>query len=225
MKDFENKEEMKLLISPKTRTGILCIGSVLGLLLMLIGIICPMCSYNPTVIDEFKRTVSYADLSYIIILSSLCLCGAIVFMALTFFSISKCNWREKTKKTITFAVISAILTFIGFLVVTFACVFYEIPEADFAGLEIDMESGFYLLAIGCALMMIFTLVFALVLNNLANGKMTMENIILFKTSPKEVKQIDTLTDKLNELQKLKESGIISDDEYTVKKEELLKNFK
>lgn len=108
-----------------------------------------------------------------------------------------------------------------------ACVFYEIPEQKFAGLETQTEAGFYLFAIGGAIFSVAFLIFSLALKNLATGKITMENITLFKErSAKETRNAENtlLTDKLKELQELRNSGLITEQEFNDKKEELLKNY-
>lgn len=44
-------------------------------------------------------------------------------------------------------------------------------------------------------------------------------------SSKEINTKSSLSDKLNELQTLKETGVITEEEYLSKKEELLREFK
>ena len=56
----------------------------------------------------------------------------------------------------------------------------------------------------------------------------MEDITLFKEkSAKETRQTENalLSDKIKELQELRSSGLITEQEFDDKKEELLKNYK
>ena len=108
-----------------------------------------------------------------------------------------------------------------------ACVFYEIPESEFSGLETKMEAGFYLYTIGCAIFAITFLFFSLTLRNLALGKISMEEIALGKKKKEKEVQKDgsSLAEKLKELQKLKDEGLITEAEFLAKKEELLEEYK
>lgn len=108
-----------------------------------------------------------------------------------------------------------------------ACVFYEIPESEFSGLETKMEAGFYLYTIGCVIFAIAFFVFSLALRNLALGKISMEKIALGKEKKEKEVQKDgsSLAEKLKELQKLKDEGLITEAEFLAKKEELLEEYK
>ncbi len=59
----EQKAEIKKYYSaPNTLFGLLALIGAAGALLALIGIVCPFFSYNPTVLDVTKRTVSFFEL-------------------------------------------------------------------------------------------------------------------------------------------------------------------
>lgn len=228
MKKENNQKEMAFLIGYKSRTGILFYIMLLGMLLTIIAFLCPFCSYNPTVIDELKKTVGIFELSPMFSTVSLLFwASAIVLSTFCVSSLAKPDWRERTRKYSVYPILSIIFIVVSVIFMSVACVFYEIPEQKFAGLETQTEAGFYLFAIGGVIFSVAFLIFSLALRNLATGKITMENITLFQEkSVMEIRQTDNtlLTDKLKELQELRNSGLITEQEFNDKKEELLKNY-
>ena len=225
MKKTDNQKEMLFLIGHKSLTGLINYVGILGILLIVIGLFCPFCSYNPSILDETKRMVKYTDLSYLIIASSLLLVAAIVIYFCVINTLSKSEWRSKTKRYLVLPVLTLVLVIVSIAIVSYACIFYRIPESKFDYLETEMEAGFYLFVIGGLLFSLAFLFFSLALRNLASGKTTIEKISINKNSQeKNNSENSTLTEKLEELQKLRDSNLITEEEYQLKKEEILKTF-
>ena len=59
----QQTEQFRKLNAPNTYPGLFGLISILGALLSLIGAACAFRSYNPTNIDDLKRTVSLFELS------------------------------------------------------------------------------------------------------------------------------------------------------------------
>ncbi len=228
MKKSDNNKEMAFLLGFRSRTGILWTVTVAGMLLTAIALFCPFCSYNPTVIDDLKRTVGLFDLSLLTVPALLCWVGALATCLLCVQSLSKSNWREKPKKYAIFPVLVFIFLIVSTILLAVACIFYEIPENSFVGLETKPEAGFYLFAVGSLIAAAAFLIFCLGLKNLACGKISPENIALGKqkNNGRESQQSEpNLQKKLEELQTLKESGLITEQEFYEKREDLLREFK
>lgn len=229
MEKENNRKEMAILIGYKSRTGILFYVMIFGMLLSIISFLCPFCSYNPTVIDEFKQTVGIFELSPLFsIIFLLFWAAALMLCMFCVSSLAKPDWRERAKKYSVYPILSIIFVLISIIFIAVACVFYEIPEQDFSYLETQTEAGFYLFVIGNVIFSVAFLIFSLALKNLAAGKISMEDITLFKEkSAKETRQTENalLSDKLKELHDLRNSGLITEQEFDDKKEELLKNYK
>ncbi len=232
MEKSTNQKEMQQLISPKNCTGIALCIAIVGLFIMCIGLFCPFCSYNPTILDATKRNVGVNDLSPVMILiMSLFTIGAVLWGSTIFMSFIKKfkadkNWKENTKRYIVVGVFICLFIFIAVIVAAAACVFYEIPESSFNHLETTPEIGFWLFSLGGLLSAIAYLTFAILIHFSAIGKINIEKLALAKTKkPENHSQTSlTLAEKLKELQGLKESGVITEEEYQVKKEDLLKNY-
>lgn len=115
---------------------------------------------------------------------------------------------------------------VSLILVIAACVFYEIPEEKWQHLELKMEVGFYLFCVGMILFACSASFFCLLLKNLAKDRISLQTLSLSQnTTDKNNTPNQTLSDKLTELQKLKEQNILTEEEYSEKKEELLKQFK
>lgn len=228
-KDKTNKEkntkEMQFLLGVKSYAGIIFYISVIGMILALIGTFCPMCSYNPTVVDEFKRTVKIADLSFVGIISLVFFVTAIVIALFVVNSLTKKDWREHKKKYTVCAVFALLFVLIAIISLAVACIFYRIPESEFDYLETKEEAGFYLFAAGSGIFAVAFFFYCSVLKRIADGKVQLDAIALGGKKPNEEAQKNSLTEKLSELQKMKDSGMITEEEYNSKKDELLKNFK
>ena len=63
MEQTEAMKELKSLLSYKSYSGFLYYASMLGILLAVIGLVCPFCSYNPTILEETKHTLQSWNLS------------------------------------------------------------------------------------------------------------------------------------------------------------------
>ena len=222
-----NQKEMAFLLGFKSLSGIISSVASIGMLLSAFAPFCPFCSYNPTVIDDLKRNVMLTDLSKLTLLALLFWVAAIVTCLFCILSLNKQNWREKPKQYVVFPILVCVFLLISYIIMAVACVFYEIPESEFSGLETKMEAGFYLYTIGCAIFAITFFFFSLTLRNLALGKISMEEIALGKKKKEKEVQKDgsSLAEKLKELQKLKDEGLITEAEFLAKKEELLEEYK
>lgn len=227
MKKSDNNNEMAFLLGFKSRTGVLWTVTAVGMFFTMISLFCPFCSYNPTVIDDLKRNVGLFGLSLLSIPALLCWVGALIMCLLCVLSLSKPNWREKPKKYAVFPVLAVVFLVVSVIVLAVACIFYEIPEESFGGLETKLEAGFYLFAVGSLITATAFSIFSLGLKNLACGKISTENIALGKQKKGEEIQKDdsSLAEKLKELQKLKDEGLITESEFLTKREEMLEKYK
>lgn len=223
----KNLEEMKYLTGFKSYAGIISFVSILGMILSLIGVFCPICSYNPTSIDELKQTVSFFDLSFVATIGLLFLVVAFAMAVYVVSTLSKKDWRNHTKRYTVCAVLAVLFVLASVVCLTVACVFYRIPQKELDYLETKEEAGYYLFLIGGVLFSVTFLIYCFVLKNIARGKIQLEQIAVGKKMQNEKSNIaeNTLSEKLTELQKMKEEGLITDEEYKYKKEELLKNYK
>lgn len=227
MKEEKNVKEMQFLAGFKSYAGIIFYISVIGMILALIGTFCPMCSYNPTIFDESKRVVKLIDLSFVGIIGLIFFVSAIVIALYVVNSLTKKDWRERKKKYTVCAVLVLIFILLSFTIITIACTFYRIPEQEFDYLEVKEETGYYLYVIGSFIFSLAFFFYCVVLKKIAEGKVELEAIAIGKkkVDGKIDSTSNSLSEKLLELQKMKDFGIITEDEYYLKKEELLRNFK
>ena len=146
MEQTEAMKELKSLLSYKSYSGLLYYASMLGILLAVIGLVCPFCSYNPTILEETKHTLQSWNLSLPIIAI------VIITLASSFIITTLCiratDWRKQIKRFIFCPIAVIVLVMIAYAAAVVACVFYEIPEEKFYYLETEMEAGFYLYTIG-----------------------------------------------------------------------------
>lgn len=133
----------------------------------------------------------------------------------------------KARKYCILAGLVFIFVLISVLIIETQSTSYKIPEESFQDLEIKQSSGFYLIAIGGLILAASFAGFSALVYELAKGKVDMDDIIWVNknNSSKEINTKSSLSDKLNELQTLKETGVITEEEYLSKKEELLREFK
>lgn len=222
-------EELKSLCSFKTYSGLLGYANYLGLLLIIIGLLCPYCYYNSTILDITKQVVHFWDLSFIYV--------AVTIICILFaFGLSEIvkyltNWRTRKKFYIISTIVVVLLICIAYIVQTIGCVFYEIPNQELSMLVIEFDAGFYLYTVGSCIFMLTNTFFIYFLIKVINGKTTIEVLTFVKdgNTIKEDKTTQTnedvtLTEKLEELKNLKDNGIITEDEYQTKKANLLDNF-
>lgn len=177
---FERDAELKSLCSFKTYSGLLTYANYLGLLLIFIGLLCPYCYYNPTILDITKQVVHFGDLSFIY--------NAVTIICLIFaFCLSEIvkyltNWRTRKKFYIISATLIVLLVCIAYIMQTIGCLFYKIPNQEFSMLEIEFDVGFYLYAAGSCIFAITNTFFIYLMIKVINGKTTVEKLTFFKDS-------------------------------------------
>lgn len=98
-------EILKQLNGLNTYPGLFGLISCFGILLALIGVVCPFFSYNPTVADDLKRTVSLFHLSsvalVVAIVGLLFLIIAICIRAFQFSMLTKYLQDPEKKQSVT----------------------------------------------------------------------------------------------------------------------------
>lgn len=230
---FGNEEESKFLVfSCRSITGILYLLAALGNILMLIGTICPFFSYNPTVIDDFKRTVSFYETGWLTTLALIIWAISFVLFALMYFVIAKANWKSKFGKITGICIGHCVALAIAVILILIESIVYEIPEEAFAYLVVNLGSGAYLFIVGACLAFFFCIVFYLFIRDYVKTGKNKEALTIGRRAPGGVSSekrnsetaTKTLEEKLRELQKLKNDGLLSEEEFEVKKEELLKEY-
>ena len=233
MKKSQNQREIQALISPRNLTGIAHLVASVGLLIALIGLLSPLCSYNPTILDATKRNVMLADLdtSYRLIIAVLMATTILLgFLGITGSFTKKAktdkSWKENTKRYIIVSILILQFVFIAYIVLSVACVFYEIPEAQFGRLETTREIGYWLFGIGSFLYALAYLFFAVLIHRVAVGKIAFDKLAIFKKagSNNNPQTSAILTQKLMELQQLRYAGMITEEEYQIQRARLLNYY-
>lgn len=229
----EDKEEAKFLSSVKSKTGTLLsclsIGFCLGFMVIVLPI--PVCSYNPTVLDDLKREVTFFDLSSGSVEVMILYVGSFFFMyGYASFLIVRGRWRRLTEAKLFFALFFVVTACLSVAVLYTCCDSYEIPQSQFKNAPIKYEAGFYLFAAGAIVMAICMTSFMGFLDSLAKGRMSLEDLKWKKASGSvqntvNKQEVFTFAEKMEELNKLKNEGLITEEEFTQKKEELLKNYR
>ncbi len=205
--------------------------SCFGILLALIGILCPFFSYNPTVADDLKRTVSLFHLSsvalVVAIVGLLFLIIAICIRAFQFSMLTK-YLQDPEKKTIGnkllistgFSVFFALLSLI---LVQLSAVFYEIPESEFQWLTLEDDAGSVLYYIGIFLFVLFNMANSYLLKRYMDGKVAIDKLAFTKKRDDSIKkEYEAAVQKqLSEWKKLLDEGVITQEEYDGKKADLL----
>ena len=178
MNNATRDPELKLLTSYKSYTGIIGYVCILGFILAVIGVVCPFCSYNPTILDITKRTVQFWDLSFIYIALS----TVLILISFFLFEITKyfTNWRSRKKLFIIFTALSCVFILLAYIFITIACVFYKIPETAFSMLETDFEVGFYLFTIGLFVFAVAFIFYSILIIKVIDGKTDIENLVFIK---------------------------------------------
>lgn len=194
MKNNPRDTELKLLTSYKSYTGILSYVCIFGVILAIIGIVCPFCSCNPTILDISKRTVQFWDLSFIYISLSFVL----ILISFSLCEITKffTNWRSRKKLFILFTAFACIFVLLAYILVTIACVFYKIPEPEFSMLEIDFEIGFYLFTIGILIFAVAFVTYSMLMIKIIDGKTDLEKLVFIKTDNDNPDKTTTPIEKL-----------------------------
>lgn len=181
-------EILKQLNGLNTYPGLFGSISCFGILLALIGVLCPFFSYNPTVADDLKRTVSLFHLSsvalVVAIVGLLFLIIAICIRAFQFSMLTK-YLQDPEKKTIGnkllissgFSVFFALLSLI---LVQLSAVFYEIPESEFQWLTLEDDAGSVLYYIGIFLFVLFNMANSYLLKRYMDGKVAIDKLAFTK---------------------------------------------
>lgn len=176
-------KETIFLITFKSYSGIANIISAIGILLIVIGFCCPVGSYNPTVMDEFKRNVKFDDLSIFGLLGVIAfMVVAVVMTAIVSSILRKPDWRTKAKRFFMLSIIAVVSIFVSFIILTIAVVFYEIPEAEFDYLDLENEAGYYLYLAGSIIYAAAFFLYCNILQRVAKGQLKLRDIAVFKNN-------------------------------------------
>lgn len=213
-----------------TYPGLFGLISCFGILLALIGVLCPFFSYNPTVADDLKRTVSLFHLSsvalVVAIVGLLFLIIAICIRAFQFSMLTK-YLQDPEKKTIgnkllISAGFSVFFALLSLILVQLSAVFYEIPESEFQWLTLEDE-GSVLYYIGIFLFVLFNMANSYLLKRYMDGKVAIDKLAFTKRREDGIKKEDeaAVQKQLSEWKKLLDEGVITQEEYDGKKADLL----
>ena len=209
--------------APNTAFGIASMVGTIGVLLAIIGLFCPVFSYNPTVVDELKRTVSLFDLPGYALLSFVFI--ILPFIA-TLFHPSVAvgeNAGRSGKIILLLSVAEMIVVFIGIIVLEVSAIGYEVPEDEFMFLTLNNDAGAIMYIIGCILFCVATLFSGLLYMLCLNGKFELEKTVVFnkrggaKAEPAPASKQEGLA----AWKKLLDEGAITQEEYERKKREIL----
>lgn len=221
----QEKEELKKLTGIKTYPGLLSTLSGFGIVLALIGVFCPFFSYNPTIVDDLKRTVGFLELPFLAMVGLLFL-----FIAL-FLSIFESAWVTKYIKEpkaknygrnmIIHSVVTVIFALLSLILVQISALFYKIPESSFETLPLKDDAGSVLYYTGVILFCIADLAKSILLKSAMTGKTDIDKLAIGKQSDTKKDEGQTLQ-QLSEWKKLLDEGVITQEEYDAKKTELLK---
>lgn len=222
----EQKKEMKFLTSLKSSTGWLLSCSMLSIVLTVIGLFCPIYYYNPTVLEELKRKIYLSDLGLLGTLIDLFSLGIFVFFCLSFIKLP--SWRKGIKKLQIYAAICEIFALATLIAVAAGSFSYEIPEEPFAYLELKLSVGGYFILLGTVMSASMLCCVAYMLKRITRGQSSIEDLAVNEKSKikdnTQKEEDNSLTKKLNELKKLKDENIITEEEFNAKKEELLNKY-
>ena len=181
-------EILKQLNGLNTYPGLFGSISCFGILLALIGVSCPFFSYNPTVADDLKRTVSLFHLSsvalVVAIVGLLFLIIAICSRAFQFSMLTK-YLQDPEKKTIgnkllISAGFSVFFALLSLILVQLSAVFYEIPESEFQWLTLEDDAGSVLYYIGIFLFVLFNMANSYLLKRYMDGKVAIDKLAFTK---------------------------------------------
>ena len=181
-------EILKQLNGLNTYPGLFGLISCFSILLALIGVLCPFFSYNPTVADDLKRTVSLFHLSsvalVVAIVGLLFLIIAICIRAFQFSMLTK-YLQDPEKKTIgnkllISAGFSVFFALLSLILVQLSAVFYEIPESEFQWLTLEDDAGSVLYYIGIFLFVLFNMANSYLLKRYMDGKVAIDKLAFTK---------------------------------------------
>jgi len=224
----EQKEEFQMFFGFKSKLGIFWILQCVVALLAVIGFLCPLFSYNETKIDALKETVSLTDvpiaiggLAFLFIAIVLTMLIVMVFQR----AISQGTQAKLNTKLIGFTVGIGVSLFLSVIMVCVAYILYDVPSSDYV--ELDFAAGFYLFVIGSAVYFLLNLLFTAVARNVLNGKTKREQVLFGtkKGNTNNQTKERTTEEKLNELKRLRDTGVLTEEEFETKKKELLDNMK
>ena len=179
----EEKKELKY-FSGKSYLGLLELMAMIGAVLGIIALFCPFFSYNPTIVDEFKRTIAFDELPYAVF-------GFLPFILAVILSVfnptlairdSVGDGRGKGNKLLALAGAEVVLAIVSLVIIELSSVWYEIPEEEFWYLRPtdDVGASMYIAAvcIFCACTLLYAVLGKLVLC----GKLDKEQMLLNKPS-------------------------------------------
>ena len=227
----QQTEQFRKLNAPNTYPGLFGLISILGALLSLIGAACPFFSYNPTNIDDLKRTVSLFELSssalavaligLLLLVVAILIRGPQTSMLMKY--VQDPEKRPIGKRLMTASVLIVVLALLSLLLVQISSVFYVIPESDFLWLQLESDAGSILYYIGIFLFAAFNLASCFLWKRCTDGTVTLEALTFAgRKAGAEKAGEESLPAQLATWKKLLDDGTITQEEYDRKKEELLR---
>ena len=232
------EEGHKLLYGFRSTLGIANFIGWIGGVLIVIGIFCPICTYSVEGLeilgDAFSVTASYfngeggswIDIALWVTVFSMALVVAISQTSQRRV-LKNVGWREKSGRFTVYSVLAIVLCVASICAVSVLCMnnpeSTEGLEETAIGVKCTFEAGFYLYAIGLSVYVVAYNYICTMLRLLAAGRIGESAIFL--SGGGNAAQTRTLTEKLNELQTLRESGMIGDEEFEQKRRQLLDEYK
>ena len=227
----EQKAEIKKYYSaPNTLFGLLALIGAAGALLALIGIVCPFFSYNPTVLDVTKRTVSFFELPAYAILGILFPVTAVMLTAFMPTLAVQENKRRSGNIILMLSLLCALLTVVAIAIVEAAGIIgYVIPEEDVELFTPVVEdAGAIMFIVGGILFCVSTVCAGILYKLCLCGAFDVEKLILFNREKQTAAGRNNpgsaaggVQSELAEWKKLPDEGAITRGEYEEKKNGIL----
>ncbi|MEG1613663.1 MAG: SHOCT domain-containing protein [Clostridia bacterium] len=194
-----------------------------SILIMAIALLfLPLASFNLTKLDSTKVSFNFFKLietNPLIVVGFFLLCCSIIPTTISKTFIQKDTWKEKLNIMTILTIVAFVLFVIGTVVFYSSIMEYTEPNTNTI-IILEKEVGAYLFWVG--LISIAIGAYELVcLKLIKSEKYTEEQLFGRDNAQIETITTQSLEDKLNELSRLKQSGIITQDEYAQKKKELL----
>lgn len=221
---------------------IIRIASLIGFLLLIIGFFCPLGGYNPTVFDETEIIIDFFDFSF----SSQFFIGTTLIISVALYIIGNeilihkiqvgGNYKSESNICVAFSIINFVLGMVLIVGLFWGLSSYKIPNEDVFFIEIYEKFGFFLIIIGYFIENLLNMLYYFLIHQVAYGKIPIERLYVNRVENVNEKMvqidqdltnnsINSLTSKLKEIQQLKDNGLITEEDYISKKEDLLKSYK
>ncbi len=202
------------------------ISGIMGVIVLLCFVL-PFVSYNPTVFETTKQEISLIDFWSQSFSSFLWAIMAAVGGSLTGTVIMRYvkndKWKEKFKIIFYVLIISMGLIIIGFIGLDLSTYEYYVEETDKI-YSTEKSVGFILFIVVSIIDYLVSVVEIWILYQLKTGKID-EDEFFSKLKKGNNDTKGSLQNKLEELSKLREQGLISNEEYEEKKKVLLEEYK